>query len=156
MGWQTATDIVPFLTAIVAIVAIVITIYTYMQGIKWKYYLYLANQYYEILKIELEHPEFINPENTNKYKEVWPPGSHKYFKYDVYAGMCWAYALDIYDISVYRYSILFRFRAYFINLYTPTFERIIKLHIAWWEDNESTRGTSDFRTFIEERKMNNK
>jgi ribosomal protein S18 acetylase RimI-like enzyme len=113
----------------------------------------LANRYYEILKIELEHPEFIDPENTNKYKEVWPSGSSNYFKYDVYAGMYWAYALDIYDISKYYYSKIFRFETYFINLYTPTFEKITKLHIAWWEDKKSTLGTPGFREFIEKRKI---
>jgi hypothetical protein len=157
MGWQTATDITTSLTAIVtiiiAIVTIIIALYSYRQNRRWKYYLYLANQYYEIFKIELEHPEFTDPEKTNKYKEVWPPGSINYFKYDVYAGMYWAYALDIYDISKYYYSTILRFETYFTNLYTPTFERIIKLHIAWWEDKDSTPGTPKFREFIKKRKF---
>lgn len=128
---------VPALTLFVAIIA-------YIGNSIWNSYRYLAEVYYEILKIGMEHPEFLDPEKTRKYKEIWGPDSKIFFTYGAYAHMCWAHAVDILDAKFYKKKLK--------KLYAPTFERYNTLHGVWLRDNGSTFLAKDFLKFVKSNK----
>jgi ubiquinone/menaquinone biosynthesis C-methylase UbiE len=127
-------------TAIGALVAAITAIRVYLDNKYWNTYRYLADVYYDILRIELEHPEFHNPEKTRKYEEVWRYTPKMYNKYDAYVMMCWAHAFDIYDTEWW-------FKNDFIKLYASKLEIYNRLHGVWLQNNTPTFGP-DFVDFV--------
>jgi len=89
------------LAAIGAVLAAIIAFAVYVEDKKANTYRYLADLYYEILRIGLKYPDFLDPKRTQKYKEAWPSNPKMYIKYDIYARMCWAHAEDIYAVSFF-------------------------------------------------------
>lgn len=49
--WERLVDIGPLVTAIGAVIAVIIALYVYYKNKKWNTYRYLADLYYEILRI---------------------------------------------------------------------------------------------------------
>jgi len=142
--WQILAANADAITAIAAVLAAIagtvaggITLLVYRSNKKANNYRYFADLYYEILRRGLDHPEFLDPKKTRKYKEVF--NRKKRIQYNNYARMCWAHAFDIYDVS--------DFKDYFIRLYSPTFERYNGLHGVWLLDNTSTFSL-DFIEFV--------
>jgi len=132
MNWQMITAIAAAIAAAGAITAAGIAFYVYTEDKKANTYRYLADLYYEILRLGLKYPDFLNPEKTQKYKEAWPSYHHDmYIRYDAYARMCWAHAEDIYDVKFLH----FFFKRDFRRLYACTFERYKSLHGVWFQDN---------------------
>lgn len=132
-------------SCVVTTIGIIIGVLYYISSIRWNFYRYLADLYYEMLKIGLENPEFCDPENARNY-EKWS-SDYKKHKYDIFAKMCWAYLEDIYDTSLKMKWLLSK--TAFIKLYAPTFEQIKKTHGAWLENNKSTFPMTGFLEFIE-------
>lgn len=131
VSWE-ASWVVPTLTLFVAIMA-------YMGNSIWNYYRYLAEVYYEILKIGVEHPEFLDPEKTRKYKDWEKSAPEIFFGYGAYAQICWAHAEDIYDTKLSK--------LYLRKLYAPTFKRYNELHGVWLRENASMF-PKGFRKFV--------
>ena len=139
--WQAIKENATTIAAVGAIIAALIAFVVYIGDKKANTYRYLADLYYEILRIGLKYPDFLNPEKTQKYKEAWPPYHHDmYIRYDAYARMCWAHTEDIYDVTW--------FKKYFRSLYSPTFERYKTLHDAWFQDNTSSFLLPGFVEFV--------
>jgi len=131
--------------SVVTIVGIIMGVYYYHSVIKWNFYRYLADLYYEILEKGFQNPEFCDPEKTRKYETEWLSDPKKY-KYDVFARMCFAYLEDIYDTAS-KSSLLLN-KKYILKLYAPTFERIKIMHGTWFENNRSTLPMKGFFEFI--------
>lgn len=132
--WEMASWVFPALALFMAIIA-------YVGTSIWNSYRYLAEVYYEILKIGVEHPEFLDPEKTRKYKYVWGSDPEKFFSYGAYAQICWSHAEDIYDA---KFSEIFLLR----KLYAPTLGEYKKLHGVWLRDNASMFPMKGFREFV--------
>ena len=138
------TSWIDAVASVVIIFGIIIGGFYYLSTIKWNFYRYLADLYYEILKTGFENPEFCNPEKTRNYEKEWS-SDYKKHKYDIFALMCWSYLEDIYDASLKIPSS----KKSLIKLYAPTFEQIKKIHGAWLENNKSTFPMTGFLEFIE-------
>lgn len=139
--WTDVSSVV----SVVTIVGIFVGIYYYRNSIIWNRYRYLADLYYEVLKMGFENPDFCNPEKTRNYEKEWYFDYEKH-KYDVFAKMCWAYLEDIYDTSL-KLKLLSSKKS-FMKLYAPTFEQIKKIHGTWLENNKSTFPMPGFYKFI--------
>lgn len=140
------TNWIDAVTSVVIIFGIIIGVFYYLSTIKWNFYRYLADLYYEILKKGFENPDFCDPEKTRNYEREWS-SNHQKYKYDIFARMCWAYLEDIYDTSLK--SKLLLSKKTFIKLYAPTFEQIKIRHGTWLENNKSTFPMTGFLKFIE-------
>lgn len=127
-----------------ALLAIIVAVCFYIRNLRWNSYRYLADVYYEILKMGMEHPDFLNPEKTRKYKEIWGPDSKEFFRYGAYAHMCWAHAVDIFGAEFSKETLK--------KLYAPTFERYNTLHGVWLRDNGSTFLVKSFLKFVKSNK----
>jgi len=127
-----------------ALLAIIVAVCFYIRNLRWNSYRYLADVYYEILKMGMEHPDFLNPEKTRKYKEIWGPDSKEFFRYGAYAHMCWAHAVDIFGAEFSKETLK--------KLYAPTFERYNTLHGVWLRDNGSTFLGKSFLKFVKSNK----
>ena len=125
---------------VVIVFTLVLAIITYVSNSIWNYYRYLAELYYEILKIGLEHPEFLDPEKTRNYKDAWGSDPENFFSYEAYAQICWAHAEDIYAA---KFSKIFARK-----LYAPSLEGYKKLHGVWLRDNASMFPMKGFREFV--------
>lgn len=117
----------------------------YIENKKWNTYRYLADLYYEILRVGFSQPDFLDPKKTRKYKDIWPSDSQMYIQYDTYARMCWAHTEDIYEAKFF----FFFFKRYFRRLYACTFERYKRLHGVWFQNNTSAFLRRGFVEFIE-------
>jgi hypothetical protein len=135
-----------FISCAIALGTMIVALHFYIKNLIWNSYRYLAEVYYEILKIEIKHPEFLDPEKTRKYKELWGPDSKELFRYEAYAQMCWSFLEDIYA----PYTASFN-KNNSIKLYAPTFERYNTLHGVWLRDNKSMMANS-FIEFVESKK----
>lgn len=136
MYWQ-------MMTAIGAVVAAVIAFAVYIENKKWNTYRYLADLYYEILRVGFSQPDFLDPKKTRKYKDIWPSDSQMYVEYDAYARMCWAHAEDIYNAKSLFFS-----KKHFRIIYACTFERYRRLHGVWLENNSASFLSPGFLEFV--------
>ena len=135
-------DVAIVVTCVVTFSGVIVALVYYKRSLRWNCYLYLAELYYEILKIGMEYPDFHNPEKTQNYKK-WEKYEHKkFFNYTAYARMCWTYAGDIYDAKS-RFNM-----PDLIELYAPTFERFKELHGVWFQDDNNSRDETEFIKFI--------
>ena len=134
-----------FGTVLAAILAI-IGINTYIENMRWNSYRYLADVYNDILKTELNNPDFKNPEITQNYDCTWSSSSTMFFKYDTYALICWSYLEDIYYAK--------QFREDFLTIYAPLFKMYKDLHGKWFESNKKLF-MPDFVEFIAKRNILN-
>lgn len=134
-----------FVSCVIALLAIFIALCVYVGNSYWNSYRYLAELYYNTLKMGVEHPEFLDPEKTQKYKEIWGPNSKNFFRYDAYAQMCWAHAEDIYATKFLKII-------HFKKLYGPLFKRYYELHCVWLHDNASMFPMKGFIEFVESKK----
>lgn len=106
--WQLIKENATTIAAVGAIIAVFIAFVVYIGDKKANTYRYLADLYYEILRIGLKYPAFLNPKKTQKYKEAWPSYLYDhdmYIRYDAYARMCWAHAEDIYDVKFLHFFL---------------------------------------------------
>lgn len=143
--WKVIKDNATTIAAVGAIIAVFIAFVVYIGDKKANTYRYLADLYYEILRIGLKYPDFLNPKKTQKYKEAWSSHHHDmYIRYDAYARMCWAHAEDIYDVKFLH----FFFKSDFRRLYACTFERYKSLHGVWFQDNISSFLLHGFVDFV--------
>lgn len=130
----------------VAMVSCLVVICIYILQSMWNHYRYLADMYYEILKIGIKYPDFLDPNKTNKYKFTWGSNPTELLRYGAYAQMCWAHAEDIYDAKLPIKKGCLR------KLYSPTFERYRELHYVWLQNNASMFPMGGFFEFVESRK----
>ena len=133
--------IVPSPVWIVPSLAAAIALYVYIQNSRWNFYRYLAEVYYEILKIGIKYPDFLDREKTCKYEDWRKYNPDKFFRYAAYAHMCWAYAEDIYDAEFDKKRLR--------KLYAPTFKRYNELHGVWLQHNEHVFQMVGFIDFVE-------
>ena len=132
--------IVPTLAWIVPTLAIGAALYFYIKNSRWNFYRYLAELYYEILKIGVQYPDFLDCKKTRKYKEWEKSDPKKFLSYAAYAHMCWAYAEDIYDAKFDKKRLR--------KLYAPTFKRFKELHGVWLCSNEFIFPMEGFIEFV--------
>jgi len=144
VSWEIARNLAIVFTCFGTLFGIIVAVYYYRRSLKWNSYRYLADVYYEILKTGMKHPEFLDPEKTRKYKEIWGPDSKNFFTYGAYAHMCWAHAVDILYAEFSKTKLK--------KLYAPTFERYNTLHGVWLRDNGSTFLAKDFLKFVKSNK----
>lgn len=122
-------DVAPIVTCAGTFIGVMIALWYYRRSLSWKCYLYLAELYYEILRMGMKDPDFHNPEKTKNYKDWEKSDPDKFFKYAIYAQMCWAYAEDIYYVEFGKKRLR--------KLYAPTFKRFNELHGVWLCLNKS-------------------
>lgn len=144
VSWEIVCDVATVVACAGTFIGVIMAVWYYIRSLKWNSYLYLAELYYEILKIGLElgDPDFHNPEKTKNYKEWEKSDDEKFFKYTVYARMCWAFAGDIYDAKS-RFNM-----PDLIELYAHTFERFKELHGVWFQDDTNSKDEIGFIKFV--------
>jgi len=135
--------------SVITIIGVIIGVFFYINTIRWNFYRYLADLYYQILEKSFENPNYCDPKLTQDYETEWQNNPQKH-EYDIFARLCWAYLEDIYD--AYLKSKLVFADKEIIKIYAPTFERIKTIHGAWLENNKTKFPMEGFIEFIDSNK----
>lgn len=123
---------------IISVAAIIISVYTYYKSKRDTTYADLDGLYQDLLKLGIEHPEFLDPDNTSRYKEAFkiPEGLHQY---ETYAYIVWNIIETIYDR---KDDVLF-------ETWKPVLVTENKLHRTWFEDPKNhDKFKQEFRDWI--------
>ncbi len=134
----------PFSIAAVAFLAAVVAFISYLSTVRWNFARYLADRYFEIFRLAVTKPVFMEPSRTRRYVEEWPLGHPERPAYEAYARLCWSHAWDIWSARFLK----FFFRKKFILLYANAFETYKRIHGKWLENNETIFPSKRFRRFI--------
>ena len=92
-------------------------------------YNYLATRWNELMNINIDEPDFFNPEKTREYAAF---SEEKKLKYSQHARMYWGFVEDIIrkDYLFERWWI-----ESFVTAYRDTIADCIRLHHVWMSDN---------------------
>jgi len=113
---------VAYLSLVISGIALLISIAAFLWYRKWYKYHYLAEVWYEIKKIALDHPNFKNGQKTKDYKNSF--SGDERLKYEVFAELCWGYVEDLW-VNGYAKK----------EFYIPTLKEFKRLHECWLREN---------------------
>lgn len=132
-------EFVPVIGAILAGIALILSIYVFKRSLDFQAYRELDSNYMDILKISLQDPYLRNPQKTSKYKEL---PEDKRLKYETYAYLIWTMCETIYD------------RKKVDKTWRPVLVVEKNLHFEWLKDKENkSKFKDEFIEFIEEKEI---
>ncbi len=128
--------LIPAAAVVISLVAIRIARRSGRNATRLSRYTYLANQWYEIRKIEMNYPNFVDEKMTKDYKSSFTKDDLP--RYGIFAHTCWGHAEDI-------------FRNYHSDDpgFLPTVKRYKDVHHQWLQNN-SRLFDPKFIAFIDE------
>jgi len=127
-------QIVPFIAAILAGIALVLGIWSLKRNMDIQAYKEMDSNYMEILKVGLERPNLRNPEKTTNYKTL--TGEDR-LRYETYAYLVWNLCETIYD------------RKMLDKTWMPVIVEEKRLHLSWLKDNPN-KFKPEFKKHIED------
>lgn len=87
--------VVGIISLIFSLTAISVSLYVYRKTKAITSYSNIDHLYFELLKLGIEHPEFVNPDYTQDYERKFDGNDR--FRYDLYAFSAWNICETIYD-----------------------------------------------------------
>ncbi len=109
----------------------------------WQAYVYLAQKWYDIQRISMDNPDFLDVSKTSNFPNAFASQSAK--DYGSFARICWGFAEDIYYHSNWLNRWL---RRGFLKHYLETLREYKKLHFKWYERNERFFGSKGFNDYV--------
>lgn len=135
-------DCGPYAVAAVALASLIATL---ISTNWWNHYRNLADRNFEILRLGVQNPQFMDPSKTRRFNETWSLGTKERHAYEAYARLCWSHARDIYSVRL----LFFLYRKWFKKNYANTLETYRRLHGIWFKNNRSVFPDKRFIRFIE-------
>ena len=134
-------EIQDIITMMISALALVVSIYSFRQSNAIATYQGLDTGYFELLKLGMQNPRFVNPQLTKQYTESFT--GDELLQYDLYAFMVWNICETIYDRSN-------------MTSVSSTWDCIIevesKLHRTWFDnDKNHCRFKPKFKKYLEKR-----
>lgn len=134
---MTCQSVIGVISMILSIIAFITSVYVFCKSKREKTYADLDTLYLELLKLAMQHPDFVNPSYTVDYANMFK--DKDLWKYKTYAYIAWNICETIYDR---RDDILFE-----------TWHSVIfaenKLHRKWFDNPENYHKFKDsFREYI--------
>ena len=111
---------------VLSLIAFAFSIFTYRRSRRERFYADIDSMYLGILKIGIDHPEFVNPKNTTDYMKRFKD-ENELLRYETYAYIVWNLCETIYDR---RDDDLF-------NTWRTVIVAENKLHRKWLDDPEN-------------------
>lgn len=131
-------ELYQILAITVSAAAITISLVSFLKSRTITMYQDLDRLYFEILKIAVEHPEFVDPKATLDYPRSFA-GREK-LQYETYAFMVWNFCETIADRRKHRALY---------ETWQPVLNAENKLHRDWFDNSENShKFKTEFRTFI--------
>lgn len=128
---------VEWVAIVIAAISLLLSTLALKNTLYWNRYNYLANVWYDLLKIGIDNPDFVDPQKTDDWSNSFK--EKELVKYNTYARMCWGYIEDIYTQKFHNKSF-----------YRPTIQQCKKIHYAWFRDKcQLYFADQKFKTFIE-------
>lgn len=122
---MTSESIVGVISLMLSIIAFVTSMYVFCISRREKSYADLDTLYLELLKLAMEHPDFVNPSYTVDYDNMFK--DKDLWRYKTYAYIAWNICETIYDR---RDDILFK-------TWQPVIFAENKLHRKWFDAPEN-------------------